>query len=103
MGSILSNLQPLFNDLKGSVYTDLSEQEIVGFAGFGHGLPANAIEHITLGPGQGNQDYGDYNNVYDPSVGAEQSVVIPNCNTIQPMINRVFGLSFFAQSCNVNG
>lgn len=102
VGSILSNLQSLFSDLKGSVYTDLSEQEIVGFAGFGHGLPANAIQHITLGPGQGNQDYGDYNNVYDPSASSEQSVVIPHCNTIQPVINRVFGLGN-AQSCNVNG
>lgn len=102
VGSILSNLQSLFSDLKGSVYTDLSEQEIVGFAGFGHGLPANAIQHITLGPGQGNQDYGDYNNVYDPSASSEQSVVIPHCNTIQPVINRVFGLGD-AQSCNVNG
>jgi LCP family protein required for cell wall assembly len=102
VGSILSNLQPLFNDLKGSVYTDLSEQEIVGFAGFGHGLPANAIQHITLGPGQGNQNYGDYRNVYDPSTSSEQSVVIPNCNTIQPVISRVFGLGF-GQGCNVNG
>jgi LCP family protein required for cell wall assembly len=102
VGSILSNLQPLFNDLKGSVYTDLSEQEIVGFAGFGHGLPANAIQHITLGPGQGNQDYGDYHNVYDPSTSSEQSVVIPNCNTITPVISRVFGLGF-GPGCNVNG
>ena len=103
VGSILSNLQQLFNDLKGSVYTDLSEQEIVGFAGFGHGLPGDAIQHITLGPGQGDQNYGDYRDVYDPSVGSDQSVVIPNCNTIQPLINRIFGLAFFVQSCNVNG
>ena len=102
VGSILANLSQLINDLKGSVYTDLSEQEIVGFAGFGHNLPANAIEHITLGPGSGSQDYGDYGYVYDPSVGAQQSVVIPHCNTIQPVINRVFGLGD-APSCNVTG
>ena len=93
VGSILANLSQLINDLKGSVYTDLSEQEMVGFAGFGHNLPANAIEHLTLGPGSGSQDYGDYGYVYDPSVGAQQSVVIPHCNTIQPVINRVFILS----------
>ncbi len=103
VGSILANLSQLFNDLKGSVYTDLSEQEIVGFAGFGHNLPANAIEHITLGPGSGSQDYGDYSDVYDPSVGAQQSVVIPHCNNIQPVINRVFGLGDYWPSCNVTG
>lgn len=103
VGSILANLSQLFNDLKGSVYTDLSEQEIVGFAGFGHNLPANAIEHITLGPGRGSQDYGDYSDVYDPSVGAQQSVVIPNCSNIQPVINSVFGLGDYWQSCNVTG
>jgi polyisoprenyl-teichoic acid--peptidoglycan teichoic acid transferase len=102
VGSILSNIQPLFNDLKGSVYTDLSEQEIVGFAGFGHDLPTNAIQRITLGPGKGNQNYGDYGNVYDPSVNAEQSVVIPNCSNIQPLVNQIFGLGD-AQSCNVTG
>lgn len=102
VNSILSNLQPLFNDLKGSVYTDLSEQEIVGFAGFGHDLPTNAIQRITLGPGKGNQNYGDYGNVYDPSVNAQQSVVIPNCSNIQPLVNQVFGLGD-AQSCNVTG
>jgi len=102
VGSILSNLQPLFNDLKGSVYTDLSEQEIVGFAGFGHDLSTNAIQRITLGPGKGNQNYGDYGNVYDPSVNAQQSVVIPNCSNIQPLVNQIFGLGN-AQSCNVTG
>ena len=72
--------QTLFNDLKGSVYTDLSEQEIVGFAGFGRtDLQSNAIQRITLGPGRGNQDYGDYGSVYDPSANAQQSVVIPHC------------------------
>ena len=100
VGSILANLSQLYNDLKGSVYTDLSEQEMEGFVGFGHNLPANAIEHITLGPGKGNQDYGDYGYVYDPSLGAQQSVVIPNCNNIQPVIYRVFGAGL---GCNVTG
>ncbi len=101
VGSIVTNLPQLYNDLKGSVFTDLSEQEIVGFAGFGHDLPTNAIEHITLGPGNGVQDYGDYSNVFDPTAGAQQSVVIPNCGNIQPVVNRVFNLGDNAQSCNV--
>jgi polyisoprenyl-teichoic acid--peptidoglycan teichoic acid transferase len=103
VGSIVTNLPQLYNDLKGSVFTDLNEQEIVGFAGFGHDLPANAIEHITLGPGQGNQNYGDYSDVYDPSAGAQQSVVIPDCSNIELVINRVFHPGDNAQSCNVTG
>src|SRR6266699_3478915 len=59
-----------------------------------------AYKRLYIGPGQGDQNYGDYRNVYDPSVGSDQSVVIPNCNTIQPLINRIFGLAFFVQSCN---
>lgn len=100
--SILNNIQSLFNDLTGSVYTDLSEQEMFGFAAFGRGFDSNAIQHVTLGPGSGSQDYGDYASVYDPSAGSNQDVVIPHCNTIQPVINRIFGLGD-AQSCNVNG
>ncbi|HLQ27614.1 MAG TPA: LCP family protein [Ktedonobacteraceae bacterium] len=100
LASVLGNLQQLFADLNGSVYTDLSENEMLGFAGFGHGLSGNAIQHITLGPGSGNQDYGDYASVYDSSIGANQNVVVPRCDNIQPVINRIFGLGN-AQSCNV--
>lgn len=100
--SILNNIQSLFKDLTGSVYTDLSEQEMFGFAAFGHAFNSNAIQHVTLGPGSGSQDYGDYASVYDPSAGSNQDVVIPHCNTIQPVINRIFGLGD-VQSCNVNG
>ena len=100
LASVLGNLQQLFADLNGSVYTDLSENEMLGFAGFGHGLSGNAIQHITLGPGSGNQDYGDYASVYDSSIGANQDVVVPRCDNIQPVINRIFGLGN-AQSCNV--
>ena len=100
--SVLNNIQPLFTDLTGSIYTDLSEQEMLGFAAFGRSFNTNAIQHVTLGPGGGSQDYGDYASVYDPSVGSNQDVVIPHCNNIQPVINRIFGLGN-AQSCNVTG
>ena len=102
VGSVLANLSQLIADLQGKVYTDLSEQEMIGFASFGHGLPGNAIQHVTLGPGSGNQDYGDYSNVYDPSAGSNQDVIIPNCSNIQPLMNNIFSLGN-AQSCNVNG
>jgi LCP family protein required for cell wall assembly len=102
VASVLGNIQQLFADLTGSVYTDLSQNEMLGFAGFGHGLSGNAIQHITLGPGSGNQDYGDYASVFDSSVGTNQDVVIPHCENIQPVINRIFGLGN-AQSCNVTG
>jgi LCP family protein required for cell wall assembly len=102
VSSVLGNVQQLFSDLKGEVYTDVSEQEMVGFAGYGHGLSGNAIQHVTLGPGSGNQDYGSYSSVYDPSAGSNQDVVIPHCENIQPLMNNVFGLGD-AQSCNVTG
>ena len=102
VASVLGHLQQLMADLQGEVYTDLSEQEMLGFASFGHSLPGNGIARITLGPGSGSQDYGDYGNVYDPAAGGNQDVVVPHCENIQSLINQIFGLGD-AQSCNVNG
>jgi hypothetical protein len=73
---------------------------MLSFANFGRALQGSNIHRITLGPGQGAQDYGDYGNVYDPTVGSNQSVIIPNCNNVQPIVNSIFGLGD-AQSCNV--
>ena len=100
VNSILGNLSQLFKDLKGQVYTDLSEQEMIAFANFGRTLPDSAIQRVTLGPGQGNQNFGSYQNVYDPLLQSNQSVIIPNCDTIQPEINNIFGLG---SGCNING
>jgi len=101
-GTILTAIPQLLADMSGYLYTDISEQELLGFALFGRGFPTNQIKNITLGPGPGSQDYGDETNVYDPSVGSEQSVIIPNCQNIQPVINSLFGLGN-KQSCNVGG
>src|SRR6266496_2615476 len=100
--SVLTNLPQLIADLKGQVYTDLSEQEIIAFAYYGRGLPSSAIQRITLGPGTGAQHFGDYATIYDPTAGANQDVIIPNCAVIQPVMNRIFGLGD-TQSCNVTG
>ncbi len=100
--SVLGHLQQLIADLQGKVYTDLSEQEMLGFASFGRNLPGNAISRVTLGPGSGRQDFGDYGTVYDPAAGSNQDVVLPHCENIQPLINNIFGLGD-AQSCNING
>ncbi len=102
VGSVLAQLPQLLHDLSGSVYTDLSEQEMIAFANFGRTLRSSDIQHLTLGPGSGAQDYGDYASVYDPTVGANQDVIIPNCANIQPIINQTFGLGN-QQSCNVGG
>ncbi|MFL5629610.1 MAG: LCP family protein, partial [Ktedonobacteraceae bacterium] len=102
VSSVLSHLQQLFADLKGEVYTDLGEQEMLGFAAYGRNLSTNAIRRITLGPGDGSQNYGSYDNVYDPSAGSNQDVVIPHCENIQPLMNNIFSLGN-AQSCNVTG
>src|SRR6266851_8327199 len=100
--NILSNLSQLIADLKGQVYTDLSEQEIITFAYYARGLPSSAIQRITLGPGAGEQHFGDYATIYDPTARANQDVIIPNCVTIQPVMNSIFGLGD-TQSCNVTG
>lgn len=101
--SVLTNLSQLIKDITGQVYTDLSEQEMLAFANFGRTLTGGkAIQHITLGPGQGSQSYGNYATVYDSSIGSNQSVIIPNCANIQSVINNTFGLGD-VQSCNVTG
>jgi polyisoprenyl-teichoic acid--peptidoglycan teichoic acid transferase len=100
--NVATHLTQLIADLQGKVYSDLSEQEMLAFASFGRDLPDSAVKHLTLGPGQGNQDYGDYASVYDPSAGANQDVLIPNCSNIQPALNRIFNLGK-VQSCGVSG
>src|SRR5690242_3436993 len=102
LANILDNLPQLLKDMEGQVYTDLSEPEMISFANFGRTLSNSSIQHITLGPGEGNQNYGNLATLYDPWAGSDQDVVIPHCNTIQPIINRVFDLGD-AQSCNVTG
>lgn len=99
---VVTHLTQLIGDLQGKVYTDLGPDEMVSFANFGRALSDSAVQHLTLGPGAGQQDYGDYANVFDPIAGAEQSVIIPRCDTIQPVMNQVFALGD-VQSCNVTG
>lgn len=100
--TLLTDIPQLLSDMSGYLYTDISEQELLGFALFGRNFPTNQIKNISLGPGPGNQDYGDETSVYDPSVGSDQSVIIPNCQNIQPVVNNLFGLDN-KQTCNVNG
>lgn len=88
--NVLAHISSLMKDLNGQVYTDLSEQEMLAFANFGRTLDNASIKHITLGPGNGNQDYGDYASVFDPTINSDQDVIIPNCKNIQPVINSIF-------------
>lgn len=99
--SVISNLPALMQDLSGQIYTDLNEDEMLAFANFARTLSSTDIQRITLGPGSGKQDFGDYQNVYDPTIGAEQNVIIPHCENIQPVINSIFNIA--GQSCNVGG
>jgi polyisoprenyl-teichoic acid--peptidoglycan teichoic acid transferase len=99
--NVADNFQALLKDLQGQVYTDLSETEILAFASFARGLNTSAIQRVTLGPGNGTQNYGSYANVYDSSAGSNQDVILPDCENIQPLINQIFGLGDFTPSCNV--
>jgi len=98
--SIIDHFQQLITDLAGKVYTDMSPQEILAFANFGRNLPSSGIQRITLGPGHGNQNYGQLAQVYDSSINAEQSVVLPHCDNIGPLFANIFG-GFV--NCNVTG
>ncbi len=102
VSTIFNHLAALFHDLTGKVYTDLSEQEMLSVANFARELPAGAIERLTLGPGRGSKNYGSLATINDPGLDASQDIILPNCATIQPVINRIFDLGD-AQSCRVNG
>ena len=98
--NIIDHFQQLITDLAGKVYTDMSPQEVLAFANFGRTLPSSGIQHITLGPGSGNQNYGQLAQVNDPSINADQDVVLPQCNNIGPLFANIFG-GFI--NCNVTG
>ena len=98
--NIIDHFQQLITDMAGKVYTDMSPQEILAFANFGRTLPSSGIQHITLGPGSGSQDYGQLAQVNDPSINADQDVVLPQCNNIGPLFANIFG-GFV--NCNVTG
>jgi LCP family protein required for cell wall assembly len=100
--NVLSNLPQLFQDVKGSIYTDMSEGELIGFANYGRSLHTSGIQSVTLGPGPGLQDYGNTQTIYDPSIGSNQDVIIPNCANIQLVVNHIFELGT-SQTCNVTG
>src|SRR6266516_1791305 len=100
VSSAITHLSDLLKDMSGQVYTDLSEQEMLAFANFGRTLDSQSINRLTLGPGSGSQDFGQYASVYDPSAGSNQDVIIPKCANIQPAISRIFQSGFFG-GCNV--
>jgi len=97
---VIGSIPQFLLNLHTKFYTDLSEQEMLAMADYGRTLSSNAIHHITLGPGQDKQDYGELATVYDPALAANQDVIIPHCENIQPVINHVFGLGN-RQTCNV--
>ncbi|HEX3643238.1 MAG TPA: LCP family protein [Ktedonobacteraceae bacterium] len=97
---VVGSVTQLLKSLDKKFYTDLSEQEMLAMADYGRTVSSNTLQHITLGPGQDKQDYGDLATLYDPSLGMDQSVIIPHCENIQPVINHIFQLGDM-QSCNV--
>jgi LCP family protein required for cell wall assembly len=97
--SLIQHMPQLLKDLNGSLYTDLSETEILAFANYGRSLPTSAVQHLTLGYGSGDQNYGEGATVFDPLLNTNQSVILPHCDKIQPVINRIFDVSGF--SCNI--
>lgn len=100
--TVFNRLPALFHDLTGKVYTDLSEQELLSIANFARTLPASGISRLTLGPGNGGQNFGSLTTITDPSQDNSQDIIVPDCANIQPVVNRAFDLGD-TQSCQVNG
>jgi polyisoprenyl-teichoic acid--peptidoglycan teichoic acid transferase len=99
--NVINNLPQLIKDMQGQVYTDLSEQELIAFANYARTLNSGDIHSLTLGPGQGSQDYGETGTAYDPAIG-EEDVIFPHCQNIQPVLNSIFGFDKNS-GCNVTG
>lgn len=104
VSTVFDHLSDLFHDLSGKVYTDLSESEMFSLANFARDLPASSVGHLTLGPGAGTQNFGSYSTITSatPGFDGDQQVILPNCATIQPAVNQIFGLGD-VQSCQVGG
>ncbi len=100
--SIFNHLPELFHDLAGKIYTDLNENELLSLANFARSLPSGSIKQLTLGPGQGNQNYGSIGQTNVPGPDGSQDIIVPNCSNIQPVINQIFNLGD-TQSCQING
>jgi len=99
---IINHFSALFHDLAGQVYTDLSASEMLSAASFGRGLPGNAIQRLTLGPGHGSHNYGSMSQSTASSLDGSQDIILPNCANIQPAINSIFDLGD-VQSCQPGG
>jgi LCP family protein required for cell wall assembly len=89
---IFRHLSDFFHDLVGKVYTDLSEQEMLSVASFARTLPAGSLQHLTLGPGQGDKNYGTLATIKAPGPDDGQAVIMPDCSHIEPVINQMFDL-----------
>lgn len=99
---IFNHLPDLFHNLSGKVYTDLSQSEVLSTANLVRNLPARSMQKLTLGPGQGNQNYGTLTRTGNTGTEQGQDILRPNCRAIQPLLNRIFDLGDTA-SCQVNG
>lgn len=101
VSTIFNHLSELFHDLTGKVYTDLSQTEMLSVANFARALPASSLHRLTLAPGHGDQNYGTLAQTSDLGLDNNQDIILPNCVTIQPAINRIFNLGD-AQSCQIS-
>src|SRR5256886_7057965 len=98
--SVIDHFQQLITDLAGKAYTDQNPHEILAIPKLGRTLTSSGIPRITLGPGPRNQNYGPLAQGNDPSINAEQDVVLPQCQNIGPLFATIFG---GVVNCNVTG
>lgn len=101
MTNVITHFSSLLNDMQGDTYTNLDASELLNLANFARTLDTHTIEHITLGPGQNEQNYGTAQDIYDVTTDTTQAVILPECATLQPLLSHVFALDASAHSCNV--
>lgn len=102
ISTLFHHLADLFHSLSGKVYTNLNEQEMLSLANFARALPAGSLQHLTLGPGEGNRNYGGLATVRDPGQDFGQAVILPDCANIEPVVDQMFDLGD-AHSCRADG
>jgi hypothetical protein len=86
---IVSKLPEIANDLNGYVKTDMQLADVFKLMNFARSLNPNAITRVILGA-----PYSQNGSVNG------QDVVLPNCDTIVPVIAKMFALGDKA-ACNI--
>jgi LCP family protein required for cell wall assembly len=86
---IVEKFQELANDLSGYVKTDMQLTDVFSLLRYARTIDTSKINQVTLGPPYSSDGFAN-----------GKSVVIPHCDLIVPVIEKVFGSTATAR-CNI--